>query len=205
MRKRFRIRRPSASMVVAMIALFVALAPAAYATHLHVVRSEDIVDGEVKNPDIGADAVGSGKVIDDSLMGVDIRESTLAGLVRGNGTIFRGRLDLPKTDSLAQGSVLVVPGFGSVRGSCSAPEGLATFKNDQVDGAVDVWSFNKDQSGFSSVMRGNSVQLGPVSQNPVLAFGHLAGPRRTAFVSVAMKITEGECIFSAQAVAQISP
>ncbi len=39
--------------------------------------SGDLKNGEVKNPDIAADAVGSGKVVDNSLLGADINESSL--------------------------------------------------------------------------------------------------------------------------------
>jgi hypothetical protein len=92
--RKLHLRKPSPALVISCIALFVALGPAAYATHL-VVRSGDIVDGEVKNPDlanlaVGAqklaanavtnskianNVVGPGKVIDNSLTGADLQNA----------------------------------------------------------------------------------------------------------------------------------
>ena len=70
---------------VGYLALFVALGGSAYAAATigpsniqnDAVRSRHIKNGEVKNPDLAANSVGSGKVIDNSLTGADIKESTL--------------------------------------------------------------------------------------------------------------------------------
>jgi hypothetical protein len=73
--------------VVGYIALFVALGgTGAYAAD--TVFSTDIVDGEVKTPDLAnvavtngklaANSVGAGKVVDNSLGGADVLESSLA-------------------------------------------------------------------------------------------------------------------------------
>ena len=91
------------------LALFLVLTGgAAYAAN--TVFSTDIVNGEVKTPDLATDAVVSGKiatggvktgdlaaasvnsdkVADDSLTGSDVNESSLQGLVRGSG-FARGR------------------------------------------------------------------------------------------------------------------
>ena len=91
------------------LALFLVLTgSAAYAAN--TVFSTDIVNGEVKTPDLATDAVVSGKiatggvktgdlaaasvnsdkVVDDSLTGSDINESSLQGLVHGSG-LARGR------------------------------------------------------------------------------------------------------------------
>lgn len=68
------------SNIVAMVALTVSISGGvAYATHLEVF-SRDIVNGQVKRPDLATDAVNSRKVLDDSLLGGDIDESTLSGL-----------------------------------------------------------------------------------------------------------------------------
>jgi hypothetical protein len=65
--------------MVAFVALFVSFiaigGTTAYA--VNTVRSADIVDGQVKNADLGADSVASGKIIDNSVLGADVRESTL--------------------------------------------------------------------------------------------------------------------------------
>jgi hypothetical protein len=70
---------------VGYLALFVALGGSAYAAATigpsniqnDAVRSRHIKNGQVKNPDLAANSVGSGKVIDNSLTGADIKESTL--------------------------------------------------------------------------------------------------------------------------------
>jgi hypothetical protein len=62
------------SNVIGYVALFLVLTGGtAYALDgSNTVFTDDIVNGEVRNPDIATDSVGSGKVIDDSLRGVDI-------------------------------------------------------------------------------------------------------------------------------------
>jgi hypothetical protein len=75
---RSRIHRPSHATVVAYLALFIAAGGGGIAVADHLrVRSSDIVDGQVKAPDIRGGAVGSSKVKNDSLTGEDIRESSL--------------------------------------------------------------------------------------------------------------------------------
>ena len=69
--------------VASALALFFALSTgAAYANH-EMIFSNDIVNGEVKRPDVGADAVASQEVVNGSLVGADIDESTLAGVNAG--------------------------------------------------------------------------------------------------------------------------
>jgi hypothetical protein len=96
MRARMRSRRPSHATVVAYLALFVALGgTSAYAAN--TIFSADIVDGEVKTPDLAAtavtnnklasgavslgkmagDSVDASKVVDKSLTGADIDEAKL--------------------------------------------------------------------------------------------------------------------------------
>ncbi|MQA74186.1 MAG: hypothetical protein GEU88_07595 [Solirubrobacterales bacterium] len=68
------------------MAIFIALGGTATASHL-VVRSSDIVDGQVKTPDLGAQAVttnklapnsvGGGRVADGSLTGADIADESI--------------------------------------------------------------------------------------------------------------------------------
>jgi hypothetical protein len=93
--------------VASTLALVLALSGgAAYAAN--TIYSADIVDGQVKRPDIGANAVTSGKVGDDSLTGADILESTLLGvnagrlggynpgdLIRVGGITKRAAVDMP--------------------------------------------------------------------------------------------------------------
>lgn len=65
--------------VVAYVALFlvITLAPtSAYATHL-VVRSNDIVNGQVKNPDIASSAVSTGKIKDGQVSTRDLAAASV--------------------------------------------------------------------------------------------------------------------------------
>jgi hypothetical protein len=84
---RGKLKRPSPALVVACIALFVALGPAAYAAN--TIFSTDIVDGEVKTVDLGDEAVtnpklalnsvGTGRVIDNSLTSADLKGADVKG------------------------------------------------------------------------------------------------------------------------------
>ncbi len=82
-----RFHRPRHATIVAYIALMLASAvPASAALN---VRSADIVDGQVKQADIGNNAVNASKVAANSLTGADIDESTLlatrvSNKLRGN-------------------------------------------------------------------------------------------------------------------------
>jgi hypothetical protein len=73
-------RRPSAAMVVALMALFVALSGASYAA-IQIpkgsVDSRAIKNGAVKRGDLGKNAVDSGKVRDGSLQAADFAAGTL--------------------------------------------------------------------------------------------------------------------------------
>jgi hypothetical protein len=70
------------SNLVGYIALFIALSAGAYAAGLprNSVKSKQIKDGQVKLADLAQDSVDGSKVVDDSLTGADIRESTLQGV-----------------------------------------------------------------------------------------------------------------------------
>ena len=74
--------KPSPSMVVSLIALFIALTTSAYAIDgpapgVDSVGSQDIINAEVKQADIGGNAVGSGKVIDESLTDADLGQASV--------------------------------------------------------------------------------------------------------------------------------
>jgi hypothetical protein len=98
MRQRIRSRLTFAN-VVSMIALFFALGGAATIAATSVctgglpcVNSDDIINGQVKGADIGSSAVGTGKVVDDNLQGIDIQDATLTGADIGNSTILTADL-----------------------------------------------------------------------------------------------------------------
>jgi hypothetical protein len=70
------------SNIVGYMALFVALSGTAYAVDgplpgQNQVGSEDIINGEVKRDDIGSNAVRTGKVLDETLLGSDIAEGAI--------------------------------------------------------------------------------------------------------------------------------
>jgi hypothetical protein len=72
--------RPSASMAVALIALFVSLSGVALATHpggQNTINSADIIDGQVKEPDVGQAAVASNEVKNDSILPGDVAPNSL--------------------------------------------------------------------------------------------------------------------------------
>lgn len=68
-------------MVVALVALFVALSGTALAFTLaaNSVKSKNIVNGQVKLPDLAGNAVNSSKVKDGSLGGADVTDGSLSG------------------------------------------------------------------------------------------------------------------------------
>jgi hypothetical protein len=87
---RGRLRAPSHGTVVAYLAL--TLAAAVPASAALSVTSADIVNGQVKRADIGADAVNGAKVAGNSLTGGDVKESSLvvtriSDKIRGNLTV----------------------------------------------------------------------------------------------------------------------
>ena len=75
------------SNVVGYIALFCfAMGGTAFGLNgSNTVFSDDIVNGQVRTPDLGTNAVNTAKVTDNSLTGADVNESTLAGLWKLGG------------------------------------------------------------------------------------------------------------------------
>ena len=86
---RARLRRPSAAMVIACIALAVALAPASYATVSQLLPTDS-----VGTPQLKTDAVTSNKVRDFSLRKWDFKKSDLPGLV-GDMTLRQSSITVP--------------------------------------------------------------------------------------------------------------
>jgi len=133
--------------LIAYLALFVALTgTSAYAAN--TVFSADIVNGEVKTPDLaaaavtdnklGADAVTSAKVLDNSLKGDDIQESSLALDLQGAAKVLSKRVTYPVGTN--GDPVLDVPGFGEVRTkTCSQKSARSSFFNDTAK-AVDAFA-----------------------------------------------------------------
>jgi hypothetical protein len=124
--------------LLSVLALLVALTgTSAYAAN--TVFSADIVNGEVATPDLavtaatanklGPDAVNSAKVLDDSLKGDDIQESSLALDFQGTAKVASKRVTFPEGTN--GDLVLDVPGFGEVRTkTCSQKSARSSFFND---------------------------------------------------------------------------
>jgi hypothetical protein len=77
-----RFRRPTHTTIVAYLALFLAIGggTAFAVVGANQVNSESIIDGQVKNQDLGNDSVGTAKVKPDALTGQDIQESSLGAV-----------------------------------------------------------------------------------------------------------------------------
>jgi hypothetical protein len=79
-----RIRNHIRSNLIGYVALFFALGGgAAWATHpggVNTISSGDIINGEVQRPDVGVDSVDGPRIIDDSVRGIDVDESTLGAV-----------------------------------------------------------------------------------------------------------------------------
>jgi hypothetical protein len=94
-------------MIVALVALFVALGGTAYAAATigsgqiidESIKSQDIKNGEVKNADLGTDAVGSGKISDGQVKAADI----------ANGAVTSDKLATAAAASVMNSSTESVP------------------------------------------------------------------------------------------------
>jgi hypothetical protein len=89
--------RPSPAMIVALIALFVALSGTAVALNgSNTVQSDDLGPGaQVRAEDVATNAIGSGKVVNESLTGADVKnqsgvDTCVAGTVRLGQLCVRG-------------------------------------------------------------------------------------------------------------------
>jgi hypothetical protein len=144
--------------VMSTLALVLALGGGvAYAAN--TVFSSDIVNGEVKSPDIGTDEVRSVDVRDDlmtggGLSGADIRESTLgkvpnankldgldsSGLVQGGGKVLASRFILPYTGVPPfSRTIFEIPGFGRLDAFCGHDNAEIHLIN-TTNQDVDVWT-----------------------------------------------------------------
>jgi hypothetical protein len=78
--RRFFVRRPSPAMAVAFVALLAALSGTAVALPgTNTVDSADIKNGQVKNKDVGRNAVTATKVKNGSLTGADAKDDSFTG------------------------------------------------------------------------------------------------------------------------------
>jgi hypothetical protein len=127
--------------VLAAIALFVALGGSAAAlSGRNTVFSDDITNHEVKKPDLDANSVTGGKVVNDSLTGSDVAESSL----QDYGRTFGAADDSIAGDS-SDSVTLTVPGTGSLAVHCTNG---GTTANDADDAIQDFTFIN--QSGATA-------------------------------------------------------
>ncbi|MGH2428163.1 MAG: hypothetical protein ACRDGV_04645 [Candidatus Limnocylindria bacterium] len=143
-----RIRAHIRSNVVGYVALFFALSMGtAYATHpggANTISSVDIVDGEVKNKDLAADAVGSGKIADRQVKNADLS----IGASSSNTIADRGikgidvALDTLSGEHIADGSL----GTDELAGSIPAARVThTTSQSIHAETALTALSFNTER------------------------------------------------------------
>jgi hypothetical protein len=127
------------SNILGLVAIFIALSGTAYALDgplpgQNQVGSDDIINGEVKNGDLGTDAVASGKIADrqvknsdlslgasssntiadGGIQGIDVKSNTLTGTQIDESTLFN---DHSLTgDDINESSLRLIRGSGEVVG-----------------------------------------------------------------------------------------
>lgn len=137
----------SGTTVAVAAGLGLALTVPAAAVQVATVRSADIVDGQVRRPDLGADAVASGKVANNSLTGADILESSL-GRVPDAATVqgLRLRKIFLEVDP-GSGPVLSMAGL-RIRYSCNNPGELYVYAK-AAEGSGGELSYVLFSGGFA--------------------------------------------------------
>ena len=159
-----KLRPRSAYDVMAALALFIALATgSAYAAN--TVFSTDIVDGQVKGPDIAANAVGSGKIADRQVKNADLSSGASSSNTIADGGVLSTdiRDDNLTGADLLESSLGKVPDADTLDGKDSASfmEGRAVYNrvvqaDTGGDSPATSWSF--PASGRST---GVALPMGP--------------------------------------------
>jgi len=163
-------RRPSPSMVVALIALFAALSGTAFAVS---INSGDIVNNSLKSADLkNGKAVKGIDVKNDALTGADVLESSLAGVI--DNVVIRRKDLAPLADASTTGGA----GDGSAndgtvlcQGGERAIAGGVRIANAGVDQAisasrpVDAGGLPADGSTAPTGWRGVASDSGSVAGN----------------------------------------
>jgi hypothetical protein len=138
---KLRARVPSHTTVAAYLSLFlVVTGGTAFAlSGSNTVFSDDITNGQVKNSDVGANAIGGGKVGNDSLTGADVRalaggdvnDNSLTGLDVAESSL--GKVpDADKVDGLDSGEFKRSSAYTVARRSLSGA------KDYDTDGACEA-------------------------------------------------------------------
>jgi hypothetical protein len=198
--------------LLSFLALFVALTgTSAYAAN--TVFSADIVNGEVKTPDLaaaavaanklGPDAVDSAKVLDNSLKGDDIQESSLALDFQGTAKVTSKRVTLPVGTN--GDLVLDVPGFGEVRTkTCSGKSARTSFFNDTVktvDAFADISRVVVDGNDpqFAQLAPGEELYGTEIEGKESATYQVGFGSANVATVVVMSRAAGTSCVYQAQA------
>jgi hypothetical protein len=154
--ERIKRARPSPAMVVALISLFVALSGVAWAAN--TVGSGDVIDNSLLSQDLknGAGARGV-DVVDDSLTGADVDESTLGKVPTAD------KLDGIDSTGFVR-NLWAVAGFGTP--TLGNPTGFQLFRGHGATGAerlgsgVFSVSFNRDITSCGYVAAAGDIADG---------------------------------------------
>ena len=160
-----KLRPRSAYDVIALLGLFVALGGTTYAAATigaanikdDAVRSRHVKDGEVKNPDLGANAVRSAKVADGSLLKQDFKAGQLPRGPAGPGAISFDR-QFPVDGKFHNYTV----GDFLMRALCDNSLGEADLVLKPIDGnhAFYAWGTGAADGGLAHVSGTESVVAG---------------------------------------------
>jgi len=173
-------RKPNPSLVIACLALAIALGGTAYAASLP------------------RNSVGSPQVKANSLKGIDIKESTLKGVMRAEGVGSAGSKLL---GSNSGGPIVTIPKVGRIEGVCSvgvtsaqvrffnATNAAATDWFEEADGTADISSTPPHATGVP-----HSTSLIGIRTWVI----HTTAPKRLTVVTVANFVAFGsQCEFHA--------
>ncbi len=171
-------RRPSPAMIVACIALAITLSGVGYAATL------------------ARNSVGSAQVKPNSLNGTDIKESSLKGVVLGNGTARAGNKVLGTGTGFTTG--FTIPNTGRFEVDCNGGATNHRFRNTTGSDA-EVWLERQEPCGpinFTVAPGGFDGVTSATSMDPGLVFwfirtGGPAGPQTE--VQVASRVSGAEC------------
>ena len=86
--RRIRSHLTYANVMVTLLAFVVLAGGAAYAAN--TIGSADIIDGQVKTPDLANNAVKTGKVLDESLTGDGVQDNAIGGADVNEALVERG-------------------------------------------------------------------------------------------------------------------